>query len=243
VRYHGPEVDVPATIDEALELLEDTGPEFAGGLANHGPMAAEALVALGRDDAVVPWVERYRTRLQDHPSARSAIDPRDWREALGQGERVGDWIAFFDRQLAEAPWPQVLNTWVERLAPGIVASATHGVIRTGHAVRALSQEETPLRLHELAKAWATGRRATCSFQERLLRRAARCAFRRRCARRAAARRTAHAAWGDHRRTRPAAGLPTVCFDDRPHRCLRRRRRSPLRSDGDVRACTSPTTAS
>ena len=151
MRYYGPEVDVAATIDDALELLEDTGPEFAGGLANHGPMAAEALVALGRDDAVIPWVERYKTRLQAHPSARNAIDPRDWREALGQGERVGDWIAFFDRQLAEAPWPGVLDTWVERLAPGIVASATHGVIRTGHAVRALSQEETPLRLHELAE--------------------------------------------------------------------------------------------
>ncbi len=142
---------MPATIDDALALLEDTGPEFAGGLANHGPMAAEALVTLGRDDAVIPWVERYKARLQDHPSARNPIDPRDWREALGQGERIGDWIAFFDRQLAEAPWADVLDTWVERLAPGIVASATHGVIRTGHAVRALAQEETPLRLHELAE--------------------------------------------------------------------------------------------
>ena len=33
-------------IDEALEMLEGTGPEFTGGLSNHGPMAAEALVAL-----------------------------------------------------------------------------------------------------------------------------------------------------------------------------------------------------
>jgi hypothetical protein len=149
---------VPATIDDALAILEDTGPEFAGGLSNHGPMAAEALVALGRDDAVVPWVERYRQRLQEHPSARNAIDGAAWREALGRGERAGDWIAFFQRQLAEAPWPQVLDIWVERLAPGIIASATHGVIRTGHAARALSQEQTPLRLHELAEGlgyWAS----------------------------------------------------------------------------------------
>ncbi len=33
---------MPATIDDALELLEDTGPEYARGAANHGPMAAEA---------------------------------------------------------------------------------------------------------------------------------------------------------------------------------------------------------
>ena len=58
---------MPSTIDEALELLEDTGPEFGGGLANHGPMASEALIELGRADAVIPWVERYKSRLQDHP--------------------------------------------------------------------------------------------------------------------------------------------------------------------------------
>jgi hypothetical protein len=142
---------VSATIDEALELLEDTGPEFAGGLANHGPMAAEALVRLGRADAMVPWVERYRTRLQEHPSARDAIAANEWREALGQGDRVGDWIVFFQRELAESRWEDVLDTWVGRFAPGIIASATHGVIRTGHAARSLSQGVTPLRLHELAE--------------------------------------------------------------------------------------------
>jgi len=31
----------------------------------------------------------------------------------------------------------VLATWWERLLPGIAAGATHGVIRTGHVVRAL----------------------------------------------------------------------------------------------------------
>ena len=32
-----------ATMDEVLEILQDTGPEQANGNANHGPMAAEAL--------------------------------------------------------------------------------------------------------------------------------------------------------------------------------------------------------
>ena len=40
------------TFDEALECLRGAGSEVAGGVApNHGPMAAEALVALGRDVA------------------------------------------------------------------------------------------------------------------------------------------------------------------------------------------------
>jgi hypothetical protein len=41
------------TFDEALERLRGTGTEVAGGGApNHGPMAAEALTALGRDDCL-----------------------------------------------------------------------------------------------------------------------------------------------------------------------------------------------
>ncbi len=142
---------MPPTIDEALEILNDTGPEFGGGLSNHGPMAAEALFALGHGDAVIPWVERYKPRLQDHPEARNPVSGEIWREALGDISRVGDWIALFDRELAEAPWSAVLNEWVLRLAPGLVAAATHGVIRTGHAVRSLASAETAKRRHELAE--------------------------------------------------------------------------------------------
>ena len=61
-------------------------------------------------------------------------------------------MAFFCRQLAEAPWPAVLAEWVQRLIPGVMAAGTHGLIRTAHAVRALDDAETPLRLEELAAA-------------------------------------------------------------------------------------------
>jgi questin oxidase-like protein len=141
-------------LDLALERLARTGPEYAGGLANHAPMAAEALVTLGRSDAVASWVERYASRLSPPPSASDPI-PRDaWQPALGRRERVGDWAAFFRRELAEASWPQVLRAWVPRLAPGFVAVATHGAIRTGHAARALSARETPPRLNELSEGLA-----------------------------------------------------------------------------------------
>src|SRR5580693_6034243 len=39
-------------LDESLNRLAATGPEFGGGLSNHGPMGAEALVRLGRPDDV-----------------------------------------------------------------------------------------------------------------------------------------------------------------------------------------------
>ncbi len=140
-----------AALDEALEALKETGPEFGPGLSNHGPMASEALVRLGRDDAILPWVERYRRRLQERPRPRDRIDEATWREALGNAARVADWVAFFERQLKERPWHEVLAQWAPRLAPGVMAGATHGLIRTGHAARALEEAETPLRLHELAE--------------------------------------------------------------------------------------------
>ena len=109
------------------------------------------MLALGRPDAVLPWVERYKSRLQDRPAHSHPISPAAWREALGHINRVGDWAAFFDDQLAEAPWQDVVRSWVPRLSPALIAAATHGLIRTSHAVRSLGVSETPQRLHELAE--------------------------------------------------------------------------------------------
>jgi hypothetical protein len=52
---------------DALQRLHDTGPEFDGFLANHGPMAAEALIRIGGSDAVAAWVDDYLPRLGPVP--------------------------------------------------------------------------------------------------------------------------------------------------------------------------------
>jgi len=139
------------TIDEALEILHRTGPDLVGGNSNHGPMVAEALCALGRPDSVLPWIEGYKSRFQDRPQIRHPISPEDWQASLGDRNRSADWVVFFDHELAEAPWEVVLQAWVPHLAPGLWAAATHGLIRTGHAVRSLAAGTTPPRLHELAE--------------------------------------------------------------------------------------------
>jgi hypothetical protein len=153
-RVNGYAGAMDGTIDEALALFSRTGPEFGPGLSNHGPMAAEALIALGREEAVEPWAAAYRHRLVDAPESRHPIAPEGWREALGDITRVGDWTAFFERELADVPWRTAIDAWVERLAPGIMAGATHGFLRTAHAVRSLERGETPVRVHELAEGLA-----------------------------------------------------------------------------------------
>ena len=137
-------------LDEALEIVHRTGPEFGPGLSNHAPMAAEALAVLGCGERAVRWVERYRTRLDAPPRGLSPISADGWREALGEVSRAADWTAFFERELREAPWQAVIGRWVPRLAPGLMAGATHGPIRAAHAVRALAAAETVPRLRELA---------------------------------------------------------------------------------------------
>jgi hypothetical protein len=139
-----------SAIDDAFERLRHTGPELAGGAPNHGPMAAEALVALGCGDAVPRWVDRYRQQLGPMPETILPVTMQTWRDALGSPRRVGDWVVFFRHQLGEAPWQVILTTWFPRLIPGVMAAGTHGLIRTAHAVRALEDAETSLRVEELA---------------------------------------------------------------------------------------------
>ncbi len=138
-------------IDEILERFASTGPEFNAGLSNHGPMGVDALVALGRAEEAPAWSEWYAGRLTEHPEARRPISEDEWREALGDVGRAGDWIAFFDRQLLDEPWEQALDRWVARLGAGVMAGATHGLLRTAHAVRTLSAGGSQRRLHELAE--------------------------------------------------------------------------------------------
>ncbi|MFI1580219.1 questin oxidase family protein [Embleya sp. NPDC020630] len=142
-------------LDEAFARLHRTGSEFDDKLSNHGPMAVEALVHAGQWEAVPAWLDSYTRRLEpvSRPTERIARDA--WREALGDRARDGDWIALFTDEIAERPWREVLALWWPRLLPGLPGGATHGVIRVGHAVRALLDlGESPVRLAEFAHAMA-----------------------------------------------------------------------------------------
>ncbi len=144
-------------MDEALERLSGCAPEFGPGLSNHGPMAAEALVTLGRPDAVAPFVERYRRRLEPTEADGRALVGDEWEAALGNYDRWGDWVVTFSGLLETVSADEVVATWTPRLAPGIMAGAAHGLIRTAHALRSLRRDPTPLRRRELAEAlgyWA-----------------------------------------------------------------------------------------
>jgi hypothetical protein len=81
----------------------------------------------------------------------------EWREHLGDECRTGDWMALLRAQACELEWRDLLLRWWPRLLPGFAASATHGVIRTAHAVRSLRHagaDPHPLLVDELAQGLA-----------------------------------------------------------------------------------------
>lgn len=134
--------------DDALARFQQTALEYGGGLANHGPMAAEALCALGHPALIDGFVDVYAPRLPPTEPGE-AIPVAEYAQALGNAARLGDWLATFERLLRERPWREVLSEWCGRLLPGSFAGAGHGVLRVAHAVRALSRLETPVRVREL----------------------------------------------------------------------------------------------
>ena len=139
-------------LDEAYERFARTGPEWGENtLTNHGPMAVEVLARHGFGDDVHGWVDQYVGKLSELPSVSDRITEQTWRDALGDGRRIGDWSAYFEEQMREHAWRDVLVTWWPRLLPGIVAGATHGVIRVSHAVRTLrSRGDSQAAITELA---------------------------------------------------------------------------------------------
>jgi hypothetical protein len=115
------------------------------------------LAALGRDDAVPHWIEGWvehdRPRLIKNPTTKAVLDG-EWGVALGDFTRLGEWQNLFRRELSQSAWRDVLAQWLPPLIPGSMAAGTHGIIRCGHASRALDDKVTPLRLEELAEALA-----------------------------------------------------------------------------------------
>lgn len=95
-------------------------PELQNGFAEHAPMGADALLALGLEpEAVVRWASRHT--------------PRD----LAADGAVAQRRTVLLDELGRRPWDDVLRAEVARLAPHVGAHLFHGLIRTAHAVRGL----------------------------------------------------------------------------------------------------------
>ncbi len=142
-----------SNFDEALERFQLGDLEYSGGLANHGPMAAEALGQLGHPALIPAFLGVYAPRV---PAASPGVVLADdqTRGALGEIGRGSDWVATFEARLADGDWRNVVAASVPDLIPGLFAGAGHGLLRAAHALRSLEDEDSPLRRRELARGLA-----------------------------------------------------------------------------------------
>jgi len=135
--------------DDALERFHHVDLEYAGGLANHGPMAAEALESLGHHALIPAFVDIYIARLPPlevgQPLRETEVDA-----SLGDVSRRGDWLATYEKRVEGGDWRAVVGAEASLLLPGLFAAAGHGLLRVAHAVRALEREDTGVRRRELA---------------------------------------------------------------------------------------------
>lgn len=133
-------------------------PRFGLNLANHAPMVLDALWELGADAHAEAWLAKSARHLVPLPRG-NPLKLRERASALGDGTRAADWIATFGADLREQGVERTLGVALPLLAPGVMAASLHGVLRTAHALRALSRAHTPTRLEELAHglgSWAAG---------------------------------------------------------------------------------------
>lgn len=119
----------------------DADPELSNGFAEHVPMGADALLALGVEaERVVQWAARHE------PTPLAAGGP----VAVLRHNLLDD--------LASDPWPVVVERELATLAPFVGAHLFHGLIRTAHAVRTLRDHVDEGALRELATGLAAWRR-------------------------------------------------------------------------------------
>ncbi len=142
-----------SNFDEALERFHLGGLEYGGGLANHGPMGAEALERLGHQALIPAFLGLYAPRLPPAESGR-VLDEAESEAAMGVFSSAADWVATFEARLEAGDWRRVVASEVPKRWPGLFAGAGHGLLRTAHAVRALEREDSPLRRRELARGLA-----------------------------------------------------------------------------------------
>lgn len=142
---------VSDALDEAFERLAVAGFELPNGFVNHGPMACEALDAMGRDADLDAWSRRFAA------VGGGAVDPVvtagfEPESSLGEYRLLPEWVGFFELSVARHGWEAVVRKWVPVLMPSLSVALFHAAIRTAHATRAVSIADSAPRRAELARA-------------------------------------------------------------------------------------------
>lgn len=123
-----------------LDRVQTLEPEYSGGLSSHLPMAMHALHSIGAEpERLQDFYDRYSTRLSPLPDPSPV--PASEEPTLGRIDDFPRWRTWCIRRIDDDGVDHVLCEMLPVLAQGSAGAAFHGLIRTGHAVRAGHREE------------------------------------------------------------------------------------------------------
>lgn len=123
--------------------------EFPLFLANHLPMVLEAMARLGASpERLAEYAEHYnRVHQVPMPPPPVAVISRDtWMEALGDRSRETDYRDFFAEEVTRFGPDATIRAYMPVLAPGVAASATHGLMRLAYGVMRHDEAEIAIAL-------------------------------------------------------------------------------------------------
>ena len=146
-------------LDSSLDRVSALDFTPPGWRLNHGPMACEALAALGFEDLIVPWADRFERSMGPAAGPIAPRRPFDvaWQGLFGDRRLLPEWLGYFDRAISDEGWRSTIRLWLPRLTPGLGAALFHGVIRTAHAARAIDRADTPPGGSSSPGLWRIGR--------------------------------------------------------------------------------------
>lgn len=136
--------------DTVLERLHTTD-SLIGNFTNHGAMIAEALVALGHPEHIVPMLNEYSREFLPLPEGEP-IPVADRPAAVGHEDLRGAWIATFVEEAQTTDPSVILQREWPSVRAGFVADLFHGPIRVGQALRSLARADTKERRIEFGHA-------------------------------------------------------------------------------------------
>ena len=112
--------DATPALDEALERMAAASFELPNGFVNHGAMACEALAMLDCAGDIDSRARRFAR------AGGASVDPVasagfEWRPALGDYQRLPEWIGYFTRAIDAVDTPprrgelaRALGYWAAR---------------------------------------------------------------------------------------------------------------------------------
>lgn len=145
-------------LDALMAQMPAWGSEFTGTFSNHAPMVITALDRIGGDpERLQDFFVHYRDtkKLLPFGEPTVALETSTWMSALGQREREPDLRAFFVGEVARLGLDEAVRLYVPHLAPGVPASAFHGLMRLAYGIIRRSDEDVAVALGYWAATYYT----------------------------------------------------------------------------------------